>query len=207
LVDKKLLRSYADIFRLNEDVLKNLERMGSKSAANIIQAVEISKQIPLNRFIFGLGIRHVGEHVAGILARTYRSLEKLRTAPPEELEEIDGIGPVVAKSIADFFRENENQKIVKDMIDGGIRILETAGGKQNTLKGKTFVLTGALETMARDEAKKRIEAAGGKVSGSVSRNTDYLVVGASPGSKLKRAEELGVDIIDETKLKELMTDD
>jgi DNA ligase (NAD+) len=204
LVDKKLLRSYADIFRLNEDVLINLERMGSKSAANVVQAVEKSKQIPLNRFIFGLGIRHVGEHVAGILARTYRSLEKLRTAPSEELEDIDGIGPVVAKSIADFFRQSENQHIVKDMMDGGVRILETADGKKNTLKGKTFVLTGTLETMTRDEAKKRIEAAGGKVSGSISRTTDYLVVGASPGSKLKRAEELGLEIIDENILKGLM---
>jgi len=206
LVDKKLLRSYADIFRLKGDVLKNLERMGLKSAANIVQAIEISKQIPLNRFIFGLGIRHVGEHVAGILSRTYMSLEKLRMASREELEEIDGIGPVVAKSIADFFRQNENQKIIEDMIEGGVRIIETADEKQNMLAGKTFVLTGALETMTRDEAKKRIEAVGGKVSGSVSRNTDYLVVGASPGSKLKRAEELGVEIIDENKLKGLIAD-
>jgi DNA ligase (NAD+) len=204
LVEKKLLRSYADIFRLKEDVLKDLERMGSKSAANIVQAVEKRKQIPLNRFIYALGIRHVGEHVAGILARNYKSLEKMRIAPPEELEAIREIGPVVAGSIADFFRQNENQKIVKDMIDGGIRILDTSDRKQNTLTGKTFVLTGALETMTRDEAKRRIEEAGGKVSGFVSRKTDYLVVGASPGSKLKRAKELGVDIIDEKTLNGLL---
>ena len=204
LVEKKLLRSYADIFLLNADVLKNLERMGAKSGANIVQAVEISKQIPLNRFIYALGIRHVGEHVAGILARFYKSLEKLRAATLEELESIDGIGPVVAQSIVDFFGQHENQKIVKEMIDSGIRILETASGKENVLAGKTFVFTGALETMTRGEAKKRIEAAGGKVSGSVSRNTDYLVVGASPGSKLNRAEELGVEIIDENTLKGLM---
>jgi DNA ligase (NAD+) len=204
LVEKKLLHSYADIFQLKEDVLKDLERMGLKSAANIVQAVENSKQIPLNRFIYALGIRHVGEHVAGILARTFKSFEKMRTAKPEELEAIREIGPVVARSIADFFRQHENQKIVKDMIDGGVRILEVADGKQNPLTGKIFVLTGALETMTRDEAKKRIEKAGGKVSGSVSRNTDYLVVGASPGSKLKRAEELGVDIIDEKTLNGLL---
>ncbi len=204
LVEKKLLHSYADIFQLKEDVLKDLERMGLKSAANIVQAVENSKQIPLNRFIYALGIRHVGEHVAGILARTFKSFEKMRTAKPEELEAIREIGPVVARSIADFFRQHENQKIVKDMIDGGVRILEVADGKQNTLTGKIFVLTGALETMTRDEAKKRIEKAGGKVSGSVSRNTDYLVVGASPGSKLKRAEELGVVIIDEKTLNGLL---
>ena len=212
LVEKKLLHSYADIFRLKEDALKDLERMGSKSAANIVQAIEKSKQIPLNRFIYALGIRHVGEHVAGILARTYKSLEKIRTAPPEELEAVHEIGPVVAKSISEFFRQHENKNIVNNMIEGrdgensGIRILEITDGKQDTLAGKTFVLTGALETMTRDEAQERIEALGGKVSGSVSRNTDYLVVGASPGSKLKKAEELGVDIIDENKLKELMAD-
>ena len=204
LVEKKLLHSYADVFRLNEDVLKDLERMGSKSAANIVQAVEKSKQIPLNRFLYALGIRHVGEHVAGILARTYKNLEKIRTAPPEELEAIHEIGPKAAKSIAEFFGQHENQKIVNDMIEHWIRILETSEQKQTTLTGKTFVLTGSLETMTRDEAKKRIAAAGGKVSGSVSRNTDYLVVGESPGSKLKRAEELGIDIIDENKMKELM---
>ena len=180
--------------------------MGSKSAANIVHAIEISKEISLNRFIYALGIRHVGEHVAGILARTYNTLERLRAAPPEELKAVDGIGPVVAQSVADFFRQHENQKIVKDMIDGGIRILEISDGKQNTLGGKTFVLTGTLETMTRDEAKIRIESAGGKVSGSVSRSTDYLVAGASPGAKLKRAEELGVDIIDENTLKGLLID-
>ncbi len=206
LVEKKLLLSYADIFRLKADVLKDLERMGSKSAANIVQAIEESKQIPLNRFIYALGIRHVGEHVAGILAGSFKSFEKMRSAKPEQLEAIHEIGPVVAQSIADFFEQHENQKIVNDMIDGGIRILEISHGKRNTLAGKTFVLTGALETMTRDEARERIEAAGGKVSGSVSRNTDYLVVGTSPGSKLKKAEELGVDIIDEPKLKGLMAD-
>jgi len=212
LVKKKILRSYADIFRLKEDVLKDLERMGSKSAANIVQAVEKSKLIPLNRFIYALGIRHVGEHVAKILAKTFKSFEKMRAATPERLEAIHEIGPVVAKSITDFFGQHENQKIVDKMMgvgdneNGGVRILEISDGKEDALTGKTFVLTGALETMTRDEAKERIEAAGGKVSGSVSRNTDYLVVGASPGSKLKKAEELGVDIIDENKLKGLMAD-
>jgi DNA ligase (NAD+) len=206
LVEKKLLRSYADIFRLKEDALKDLERMGSKSAANTVQAIEKSKAIPLNRFIYALGIRHVGEHVAGILAKTFKSFEKIRTSEPEDLEAVHEIGTVVARSIADFFGQHENQETVKDMIDGGIRILEISGVEKNMLAGKTFVLTGVFETMTRDDAKKRIEAAGGKVSGSVSRNTDYLVVGASPGSKLQKAEELGVGIIDENKLKALMAD-
>jgi DNA ligase (NAD+) len=212
LVEKKILRSYADIFHLKEDVLKDLERMGSKSAANIFEAIKKSKQIPLDRFIYALGIRHVGEHVAKILAKTFKSFEKMRAATPERLEAIHEIGPVVAQSITDFFRQHENQKIVDKMMDvgdnenGGVRILEISDGKEDTLAGKTFVLTGALETMTRDEAKERIESLGGKVSGSVSRNTDYLVVGTSPGSKLKRAEELGVDIIDENTLKRLMAD-
>jgi DNA ligase (NAD+) len=207
LVDKKLLHSYADIFRLKEDMLKDLERMGSKSAGNIVRAIEDSKRINLNRFIYALGIRHVGEHVAGILAGTFENFEKLIRATPDELEAIDGVGPVVAQSIVEFFKKNENRKIVDDMIANGVRIFRDNADKQATLAGKTFVLTGTLATLTRNEAKRAIEEAGGKVAGSVSRNTDYLVIGTTPGSKLKRAEELGVDIIDEQTLMKLMMDD
>ena len=205
LVEKKLLHSYADIFQLKEDVLKDLERMGSKSAENIVRAIQDSKQITLNRFIYALGIRHVGEHVAGILANALKSLDKLMCVTPDELEAIDGVGPVVAESIVEFFKKDENQKIVNKIIDSGVQILRDNADKQGTLAGKVFVLTGTLETLTRDEARKIIEDAGGKVTGSVSRNTDYLVAGASPGSKLKRAEELGVDIIDEETLKKMMS--
>jgi DNA ligase (NAD+) len=207
LVDKDLLFSYADIFRLNEDMLKNLDRMGSKSAGNIVRAIKGSKRITLNRLIYALGIRHVGEHVAGILANALKSFDKLRSARSDELTAIDGVGPVVAESIVAFFEKNENRKIVDDMIDSGVQILRDVNQKDNLLSGKVFVLTGTLETLTRDEAKKAIERAGGKVTGSVSRNTDYLVAGASPGSKLKRAQELGVEIIDEEILKGLMIDD
>jgi DNA ligase (NAD+) len=204
LVEKKLLRSYADIFLLKEDVLKELERMGSKSAANIVHAVEKSKQITLNRFIYALGIRHVGEHVAGVLANALKSFDKLRRAKPDELEAIDGVGPVVAESIVGFFGQDENRKIVAEILNSRVEILGEDAQQTETLSGKVFVLTGTLETLTRDEAKKVIENAGGKVTGSVSRNTDYLVAGASPGSKLKRAEELGVDIIDEETLNGLL---
>ena len=207
LVDKDLLFSYADIFRLKEEPLKNLERMGSKSAGNIIRAIEASKRITLDRFIYALGIRHVGEHVAGILARSFESLEKLSRATSDELEAIDGVGPVVAASIVEFFKKNENRKIVDDMITNGVQIFRDNAEKRGLLAGKIFVLTGSLETLTRDEAKRAIEKAGGKVTGSVSRNTDYLVAGASPGSKLKRSEELGIDIIDEQTLKKLMIED
>ena len=204
LVDKNLLFSYADIFRLKEDMLKNLDRMGSKSAGNIVRAIEDSKRITLHRFIYALGIRHVGEHVAGILANTLKSFDKLRCARSDELVAIDGVGPVVAESIVEFFKKDENRKIVDDMISGGIQIFRNDDQKDDQLAGKVFVLTGTLENLTRDEARRIIENAGGKVTGSVSRNTDYLVVGASPGSKLKRAQELGVDIIDEETLKRLL---
>jgi DNA ligase (NAD+) len=207
LVNKELLFSYADIFQLKEELLENLERMGSKSAGNIVRAIEDSQRITLNRFIYALGIRHVGEHVAGILANALKSLDRLMSATPDELVAIDGVGPVVAESIVAFFKKDENRKIVDEMIASGVQIFRDNAHKQGTLAGKVFVLTGTLETLTRSEAKKAIEEAGGKVTGSISRNTDYLVAGASPGSKLKRAQELSVEIIDEETLKKLMMDD
>jgi DNA ligase (NAD+) len=206
LVDKGLIFSYADIFQLNEDTFKDLERMGEKSASNIVDAIEKSKQITLARFIYSLGIRHVGEHVAGILATTFGSLEKLISATLEELTAVDGVGTVVAKSIQDFFKQDKNRNAVNNIMSGGVRILGETTRKPGGLEGKVFVLTGTLETLTRSQAKKIIETAGGKVTGSVSRNTDYLVAGTAPGSKLKRAKDLGVDIIDENTLKNLIGD-
>jgi DNA ligase (NAD+) len=206
LVDRGLLFSYADIFGLNEDTLKNLERMGQKSAANIVDAIEKSKRITLARFIYSLGIRHVGEHVAGILATAFGSLEELIHATRDDLIAIQGVGPVVAESIADFFEQDENRNSVNDIVAGGVQISGETPRKPGGLEGKVFVLTGTLETLTRSQAKEIIETAGGKVTGSVSRNTDYLVAGTSPGSKLKRANDLGVDIIDEKTLKRLTID-
>jgi DNA ligase (NAD+) len=207
LVDKGLLFSYADIFRLNEDALEKLERMGPKSAANIIAAISQSKQITLDRFLYALGIRHVGEHVAFILANTYESLEKLFQTTTDDLKAYEGIGPVVAESVVNFFKQDENLQAVNDIIAGGVQILWENNKKEGSLKGKVFVLTGTLENMKRSEAKKVIEEAGGKVSSYVSRNTDYLIAGYSPGSKLKHAKDLGVEIIDEATLRQLMIED
>jgi DNA ligase (NAD+) len=207
LVDKGLLFSYADVFRLKEDTLENLERMGSKSAANILNAIEASKQIAFGRFLYALGIRHVGEHVAGILARTFGRLEILMNTTPDELEAIEGVGPVVAESVVSFFGTSENRKIVGEIIARGVQILGEEVPEAGTLSGKVFVLTGTLETLTRDEARKLIEKAGGKVTGSVSRNTDCLVAGASPGSKVERAKALGVEIIDEETLMRLIVED
>ncbi len=206
LVDNDLVSSYADIFRIDPDALENLERMGSKSAENIIEAIETSKKISLNRFLYALGIRHAGEHTAGLIANRLKHLEKLFNATTEELEAIEGVGPVVAVSVANFFQQDRNRKTVNDMITSGVLILRENGEKEGPLEGKVFVLTGSLESMTRSEAKKNIELAGGKVAASVSRNTDYLAVGASPGSKLTQATALGIDIIDEAKLKKMMAE-
>ncbi len=206
LVDKGLLTSYADIFRLDQGTLEPLDRMGPTSATNIVNAIETSKKITLNRFIYALGIRHVGEHVAGILASNFERLDRLFSIRPADLEAIAGIGPIVAESVATFFRQDENRRIINDIIDSGVEIIYGDRQKDGELKGKVFVLTGTLPTLTRDEAKKIINLAGGKVVGSVSRNTDYVVVGSSPGSKLQRAKELGVAIIEEATLIQMIGD-
>jgi DNA ligase (NAD+) len=204
LVDAGHLRSYADLFGLTRQTLESLSRMGPKSAENLVSAIEKSKEIPFSRFLYALGIRHVGEHVAGILAGRFGSVEALFTATRAELESMEGIGPVVAESIADFFSNPENRNTIGQMIAAGVRISREKGPERETLKSKTFVITGTLEKYSRSEAKKRIEAAGGKVSNAVSGSTDYLVCGDSPGSKLDRARELGVAVIDEKTFMDLL---
>ena len=204
LVDNRLVFSYADIFRIDRHALENLERMGPKSAENIIEAIEKSKEISLSRFLYALGIRHVGEHIADLIAKHIKRLENLFKVTTEELETIEGIGPVVAVSVANFFQQDQNRRIVDDIITNGVKILHVDREKNGYLQGKVFVLTGSLESLTRSEAKKNIEMAGGKVAGSVSRNTDYLVVGAEPGAKLARAKTLGIEIIDEATLKQML---
>ena len=203
LVDKKLLSSFADIFNLDENALSELERMGAKSAANLKNAIEHSKSIAFARFLFALGIRHVGEHVAALLADHFHDLDALMDCPREELESVEGIGPIVAESITHFFEQERNLHIVNQLFDSGVKLETAARRKAGKLKDQVFVLTGALQSFTRSRAKALIEAAGGKVSGSVSGNTDYVVAGESPGSKLIKAKELGVAVIDEARFKEL----
>jgi len=206
LVEKNYVASYADIFRLTWDQLRQLERMADKSAENIVNAVSESKKISLARFLYAIGIRHVGQHTAGILADRYKDLEALSHASAEELEAIEGIGPVVASSIAEFFSREENLKTIQAMLDSGVEIQTAAESPQSRqMSGCTVVLTGKLETMSRDEAKQQIEAAGGKVTGSVSSKTDYVVVGESPGSKMDKAKELGVPVLTESDFKALLS--
>ncbi len=204
LVDKELLSSYADIFKLDQAVLSDLERMGAKSAANLKNAIEKAKSIPFSRFLFALGIRHVGEHVAALLADHFIDLEALMGCSREELEAVDGIGPTVAESIVRFFEQKHNRRIIDQMLASGIKLEAAGPQKTGKLNGQVFVLTGKLENFTRSQAKALIEAAGGKVSGSVSGNTNYVVGGDAPGSKLTKARELGVTVIDETEFKDLL---
>ena len=206
LVDRKRLASYADIFYLDENSLQNLERMGPTSARNIVNAVSNSKTIPLKRFLYALGIRHVGEHVADVIASAFRDLDKLFEATREDLEAIEGVGPVVAESVVNFFKQAENRKAIDRILACGVQIIGKAARHAGCLEGKIFVLTGTLTTLTRGDAREIIEQAGGKVSSSVSRNTDYLVVGISPGSKLTKAKDLGVGIIDESTFRKMTID-
>jgi DNA ligase (NAD+) len=204
LVDKNLLSSVADIFTLDESVLSKLDRMGAKSAANLIGAIENAKTIDLSRFLFALGIRHVGEHVAAVLADYFITLDPLMNCSREELEAVDGIGPVVAASITQFFEQQNNRRIIDQLLASGVQLETAVPKKAGQLDGRIIVLTGKLEEFTRSQAKSLIEAAGGKVSGSVSRKTDYVVGGDATGSKLTKARELGVAIIDEAEFKDLL---
>jgi DNA ligase (NAD+) len=200
LVETGLVRTPADLFHLTEEQLAALPRMGRKSAQNLLEALERSRRnATLARFIYALGIRHVGETTARDLAQHFGSLEALMKASEEKIMEVPDVGPVVAKSIHQFFAERHNREVIEGLrpFYGHCWRMETRRTEARELAGKTFVLTGTLSSMTREEAKERIEALGGKVTGSVSRNTDYVVVGTDPGSKYDRARELGVPLLDE----------
>ena len=204
LVSVDLVRSFPDLFALDAATVAGLERMAEKSAANLIDALQTSKTIAFDRFIFALGIRHVGEHVARILAQRFPDLAALQAASSDELEAIDGIGPIVAASVATFFRHAENRDMLQRLLNAGVQIETVSAPPDKDLAGLTFVLTGSLERMPRSQTKQQIEASGGKVAGSVSRKTDFVVAGASPGSKLAKARELGVAVIDEQRLWDML---
>jgi len=204
LVDAGLVKSVADIYQLTEEQLTNLERMGKKSAENILREVENSKKLPLERVIYGLGIRMVGERTAQCLAEHFGSMDALMAATGEELQAVNEIGPRVSQSIREFFDEPKNVALVERLRDAGLTFKGEKKQRGTALAGKTFVLTGTLERHTRDEAKKLIEDAGGKVAGSVSKKTDYVVAGADAGSKLEKAKELGVAVIDEKDMEGLV---
>jgi DNA ligase (NAD+) len=229
LIEKVLVENPADIYKLDMKTFSELERMGDKSAQNIIDAIEKSKATTLARFLYALGIPDVGETTAADLARHFRSLEPLQEAAiayekqrlkhaellPKDAEKllkelglrkVEGIGPVVAEQIGAFFNQPGNRKVIERLVKAGVHwpaAAKAAAGSQN-LAGKTLVLTGTLPTMTRDQAKDLILSHGGKVAGSVSKKTDYVVAGSEAGSKLSDAQKLGIVILDEAGLKKLL---
>lgn len=197
LVNTGLVRNFADLYTLQFGQLAELERMADKSAANTIEAIEKSKRQPLWRLIAGLGIRHIGGQGAQILADYFGSLEALISAEKESLAEIDQIGPVMAESVYDYFRNEKNMKIIDELLAAGVKPLQPTAKKGGALTGKTIVVTGTLEKFTRQEIKEAITQAGGKVSSSVSKKTDYVLAGENPGSKFDKAKKLGVEVINE----------
>jgi DNA ligase (NAD+) len=204
LTERGLVKNVADIYKLTKADLLSLERMGDKSADNILREIENSKKLPLERVIYGLGIRMVGERTAQFLAEHFGSMEALESAGIEELQNVNEVGPRIAESIAEFFSIAANRKLVERLREAGLTLTGQKKQRGTKLAGKTFVLTGTLAHFTRDEAKKMIEDAGGKVTGSVSKNTDYVVAGTDAGSKLDKAKELEVEVIDEKELEKLI---
>ena len=206
MVDANIIRTLPDLYKLGWVALANLDRMAEKSATNLLDAIEKSKQTTLARFVFGLGIRHVGEATAKELARHFGKLDAIIAASQEQLLMVNDVGPIVAKSLRTFFDQPHNREVVEQLRACGVTWQEgePAAVQPKPLTGKTFVITGTLATLSRDQAKDMLEAAGAKVAGSVSKKTDYLLAGSDAGSKLDKARELGVAVIDETVLLNLL---
>ena len=216
IVDAKLVRTPADLYRLGLTALANLERMAEKSASNLLTAIENSKQTTLAKFLFGLGIRHVGESTAKDLAKCFGNLDAIMNASVDELLLVKDVGPIVAQSLRNFFDEPHNREVIEQLRACGIiwpeyekaaalQAAETApDGELGPFFGKTVVLTGTMPNLSREDAKEKLEAAGAKVAGSVSKKTDFVIAGADAGSKLDKAIELGVTVLDEAKLIELL---
>lgn len=206
MVDANVIRTLPDLYRLGLNALASLERMADKSAQNVLAALEKSKHTTLPRFLYGLGVRHVGEATARDLARHFGKLDAIMDASVEQLLEVPDVGPVVAESIHTFFQQPHNREVVEQLRACGVTWEEgePAARAPRPLAGKTIVLTGTLPTLSRDEAKDLLEAAGAKVAGSVSKKTDYVIAGAEAGSKLEKAQELGLPVLDEEGLRKLL---
>ncbi len=211
LVKADLVRRPSDFYKLTLDKMLSLPRMGTKSAEKALRNIELSKGRPLSRLINALGIRHVGTTVAELLASHYSSIDDLRAAKQADLAGIEGVGPVMAETIVEFFQDPEVVRLIDELKEAGLKMKEEDQERlptaPQTLAGKTFVITGTLSSMERSDAEKQIKARGGKATSSVSKNTNYLVVGASPGSKLAKAQELGVTILDENQFVALLADE
>ena len=207
LIDEGFITDEADIFTLQADPLLELERFGEKKVSNLLEAIEKAKQRPLAQFIGSLGIDGVGGTVAQLLSNQFRSIETLAAAEAERIEEIEGIGPILAQNIVTWFNDEHHQTIIQKMQQAGVNMqAEEKVIASENLAGQTFVLTGTLPNMTRDEAKALIESHGGKVTGSVSKKTNFVVVGDSAGSKAEKAEKLGIRMLSEYDLKAMIGD-
>jgi DNA ligase (NAD+) len=204
LVDRKLVTNFADLYGLSVDQLAELERLAKKSATNLHEAIQGSKGRGLARLLFALGIRYVGENVAQILAAEFGSMDKLAHATEGQLAGVHGIGPRIAESVTLFFQQPDNRNLIALLKQVGVKMKEESSAGPKPLLGKAFVLTGGLERTTRDEAKAAIQRLGGRVTASVSKKTDYVVVGTDPGSKYEDAKRLGVPTLDEQAFQALL---
>jgi DNA ligase (NAD+) len=207
LVGKGLVRDLADLYHLEVQTLAGLERLAEKSAGNLYNAIQASKRRGLARLLFALGIRHVGEQAGALLAQHFGTMDRLLAAGAEEIGQIYGIGPQIAESVAAFVRDEQNRRLIRRLREAGVAMEDekAVAPEAKTLVGKTFVLTGGLATMGRDEARDAIVRLGGRVTGSVSKKTDYVVAGKDPGSKLDEAKRLGIPTLDETEFRKLIS--
>lgn len=205
LVDNKMIKDYGDIYNLKHIKVADMDRMADKSAANLISAIEKSKSNALNRLVYGLGIRHVGVRSAWILASRFKTIDALAETSMEELQGVNEIGPVMAESVYNFFRTEENKKLIDKLKRSGVNTEEKETSlKSKNLEGKTFVVTGSMEGFSRNEMEELIRSMGGNASSSVSKNTDYVIAGKDPGSKFEKAKQLGVKIVSEQEFKKLI---
>jgi len=207
LVEKQLVRDISDLYRLKVDQVAELERMGTKSAENLIGEIDDSRKLEFWRVLFGLGIRHVGERTAQILAEYFGSIDELAAASQAELEQVFEVGPKLAESIYRFFHESHNQRLIERLRAAGLTLKSNTAAKPRTAQvfaGQTFVLTGTLEGLSREQATELIEQRGGRVSSSVSKKTAYVLAGEDPGSKLEKAKQLGVPVLDEQQFRKML---
>jgi DNA ligase (NAD+) len=204
LVDKGLIKDVADIYYIEKEQLIELERMADKSAQNIIDAIESSKTKPLSKFVYALGIRHVGETTAEDLARHFSRLDDFFHLPEEDFMEVEGIGPEVSASVYQFFKDKKNKESIERLKKAGVTVIEPKGKAKGKFVGKTFVFTGALKSFGRDEARNIVESLGGMTTSSVSKKVDFVVVGEDPGSKFNKAKELGIKTLTEEEFKKMI---
>ncbi|MCY7321781.1 MAG: NAD-dependent DNA ligase LigA, partial [Phormidesmis sp. CAN_BIN36] len=210
LVDQGLVHSVGDLYELTIEQLLTLERMGTKSAEKILRAIQESKNQPWSRVLYGLGIRHVGSVNAQVLTQSFPSVEQLSQATPDEIAQVYGIGSEIAQSVHEWFQNHGNQLLIERLRSSGLQLVGEIGNTPlivTAITGKTFVVTGTLPTLKRDEAKAMIQKAGGKVTDSVSKKTDYVVVGDDAGSKLERARSLEISLLSEAELLQLLAAD